>query len=54
MDIKQYMQQLGQQARAAARVLAAADSGAKNRALAAIAEGAEAARVLIHASAMLP
>ena len=53
MDIKQYMQQLGQQARAAARVLAAADSGAKNRALAAIAEavdvpepaGTDAARV---------
>jgi glutamate-5-semialdehyde dehydrogenase len=32
-DIKQYMQQLGQQARAAARVMAQADTNAKNRAL---------------------
>ncbi|WP_417766106.1 glutamate-5-semialdehyde dehydrogenase [Spongiibacter tropicus] len=47
MDIKQYMQQLGQQARAAARVLAAADSGAKNRALAAIAEAVDASRQAI-------
>ena len=47
MDIKQYMQQLGQQARAAARVLAAADSGAKNRALAAIAEAVVTAHELM-------
>ncbi|MHB8849159.1 MAG: glutamate-5-semialdehyde dehydrogenase [Burkholderiales bacterium] len=37
MDIKTYMQQLGQAARAAARIIARADSAAKNRALLAIA-----------------
>ena len=37
MDIKHYMTTLGQQARDASRVLARADTGAKNRALAAIA-----------------
>ena len=47
MEVKQYMQQLGQQARAASRVLAAADSGAKNRALLAIAEAVDAARQTI-------
>jgi glutamate-5-semialdehyde dehydrogenase len=38
MSVKEYMQQLGQQARAASRELAAATSGDKNRALIAIAE----------------
>lgn len=37
MDIKTYMHQLGEQARAAARVLVAADTGRKNAALMAIA-----------------
>ncbi|MCW8841189.1 MAG: glutamate-5-semialdehyde dehydrogenase [Gammaproteobacteria bacterium] len=37
MDIKQYMQQVGQQARAASRAIARADSNAKNTALLAIA-----------------
>lgn len=37
MDIKQYMQQVGQQARAASRAMARADSNAKNSALRAIA-----------------
>lgn len=38
MDIKTYMLQLGQAARAAARIIARADSAAKNRALLAIAD----------------
>ncbi|KKL11441.1 hypothetical protein LCGC14_2545810, partial [marine sediment metagenome] len=38
MDIKSYMQTLGQQARAASRVVAAASSEAKNAALLAIAD----------------
>ena len=38
MDIKQYMQTLGQQARAASRDMAAVSSGAKNAALLAIAD----------------
>ena len=38
MEIKSYMQQLGQQARAAARLIAAADSATKNAALLAIAD----------------
>jgi glutamate-5-semialdehyde dehydrogenase len=37
MDIKQYMQKVGQQARAASRDMARADTGMKNRALLAIA-----------------
>ncbi|AKH70848.1 glutamate-5-semialdehyde dehydrogenase [Spongiibacter sp. IMCC21906] len=37
MDIKQYMNQVGQQARTASRVVAAADSGVKNSALLAMA-----------------
>jgi glutamate-5-semialdehyde dehydrogenase len=37
MDIKEYMQQVGQQARAASRAMARADTGMKNRALFAIA-----------------
>ena len=43
MDIKQYMTQLGQQARAAARELNRANTGQKNTALLAIAEAIEAA-----------
>ncbi|MHB1678373.1 MAG: glutamate-5-semialdehyde dehydrogenase [Sulfuriferula sp.] len=41
MDIKTYMQQVGQAARAASRVIARADSAAKNRALLAIADAIE-------------
>ncbi|MDF1691239.1 MAG: glutamate-5-semialdehyde dehydrogenase [Zhongshania sp.] len=44
MDIKQYMNQLGRQARAAARLVAAADTGVKNRALLAIAAAVDARR----------
>ncbi len=42
MDIKQYMQQVGQQARAASREMAKAGTNAKNSALLAIAEALEA------------
>lgn len=41
-DIKQYMQQLGQQARAASAAMARADAGAKNAALVAIADAIDA------------
>jgi len=41
MDIKAYMQQVGRQARAASRLMARADTGAKNRALEAIAAAVE-------------
>ncbi len=41
MDIQAYMQQVGRQARAASRLMAKADTGAKNRALAAIADAVE-------------
>jgi glutamate-5-semialdehyde dehydrogenase len=44
LDIAAYMQAVGRQARAAARNMARADSGAKNQALAAIADALEAAR----------
>lgn len=44
MDIKQYMNQLGRQARLAARLVAAADTGVKNRALLAIAAAIDARR----------
>ncbi len=44
MDVKQYMAGVGQQARAASRAMASADSGAKNRALIATAEFIEASR----------
>src|SRR5688572_2903609 len=37
MDVKSHVQQLGRQARAAARMLARADTAAKNRALSAMA-----------------
>ncbi len=47
MDITQYMRQLGQQARSAARIVAAADSGVKNRALLAIADAVDARRAAI-------
>src|SRR5690349_8735256 len=39
MNIKEYMQQLGVQARAASRLMARADTNARNQALLAIAEG---------------
>ncbi len=45
MDVKQYMQDLGQRARAASRAMARANTGAKNDALLHIATGLEAARV---------
>ena len=41
MDIKTYMQTVGRQARAASRAMAKADTGAKNRALNAIADAIE-------------
>ncbi|MFT4920156.1 MAG: glutamate-5-semialdehyde dehydrogenase [Zhongshania aliphaticivorans] len=44
MDIKQYMNQLGRQARLAARLVAAADTGVKNRALLAIAAAVDVRR----------
>ena len=47
MDVKQYMQQLGERARLASRALAAADTGVKNRALLAIAEAVDAQRSAI-------
>lgn len=47
MDIKQYMNQLGSQARIASRTVAAADSGTKNRALLAIAAAVESSRANI-------
>jgi glutamate-5-semialdehyde dehydrogenase len=48
-DIPAYMQQVGEQARAAARVVAAADTGAKNKALEAIAAAIEAAAATLPA-----
>ncbi len=50
MDIKQYMNQLGRQARLAARLVAAADTGVKNRALLAIAAAVDARRDAILAA----
>ena len=47
LDIKQYMLTLGQQARAASRVLARATSGQKNQALLAIAEAIEQQRAAL-------
>ena len=44
MDIKKYMNELGRQARAAARELNRADSGQKNNALLAIADAIESSR----------
>ncbi len=41
-DITQYMQQLGQQARAASAAMSRADAGAKNEALNAIADAIDA------------
>jgi len=41
MDIKQYMRSVGEQARAASRVVARADTNAKNKALLAMAEAIE-------------
>ena len=42
-DVKAYMQQVGQQARAAAALMSSADTGTKNRALLAIADAIDAA-----------
>ena len=44
MNVKAYMQELGQQARAASRAMMATDSGTKNKALLAIADAINAAR----------
>ena len=44
MDIKEYMKGLGQQARAASRAMARANTGAKNAALLYIADAIEAAK----------
>ena len=50
MDIKQYMQGLGEQARQASRAMSAADSGAKNAALLAIAQRIQADREALMAA----
>ena len=50
MDIKSYMTQLGQQARTAAREVAAASSAVKNNALLAIAEAVETSRAALGAA----
>jgi glutamate-5-semialdehyde dehydrogenase len=51
MDVKQYMAEVGANARRASRAVAAADSGVKNKALLAIAEALVAARdELMHAN----
>ena len=42
MDVKAYMTQVGQQARAASRAMAKANTGVKNTALLAIADAIEA------------
>jgi glutamate-5-semialdehyde dehydrogenase len=47
MNITTYMQQLGQQARLASRVIAAADTGLKNNALLAIANALDASRAAL-------
>ena len=47
-DVKAYMQRLGQQARAAATVVASADAGQKNAALLKIAAVLDASRAQIH------
>lgn len=44
MNVEQYMSELGQQAREASRLVARADSGAKNRALLAMAEAIDSSR----------
>ena len=41
MDVKQYMRTVGEQARAASRIVARADTNAKNKALLAMAEAIE-------------
>lgn len=52
MDVKQYMADVGQRARQASRLIAAADSGVKNQALLAMADAIEASReALITANA---
>ncbi|MGS2717204.1 glutamate-5-semialdehyde dehydrogenase [Eionea flava] len=53
MTIKAYMQQLGQQARAASRVIAAADTGKKNAALLAIANALDEQRAALIAANMV-
>ena len=50
MDIKQYMQGLGEQARLASRAMSAADSGAKNAALLTIAHRIQADREVLIAA----
>ena len=47
MDVKSYMQQLGQQAREASRIIAAASTEAKNEALLAIADALDSRRELL-------
>ena len=44
MNVKQYMAELGQQARIASREIAKADTGKKNRALLAMADAIDASR----------
>ncbi len=50
MQVTDYMRQLGQQARAAARIVAAADTGVKNQALLAVAETIDQQRAAIIAA----
>jgi glutamate-5-semialdehyde dehydrogenase len=50
VDIKQYMQDFGEQARQASRAMSAADSGAKNAALLAIAQRIQASRKALMAA----
>jgi glutamate-5-semialdehyde dehydrogenase len=50
MDVKDYMTTLGQQARVASRAMAAADTGAKNKALIATADAIDAARSTLAAA----
>lgn len=50
MDVKAYMAQVGQQARAASRHMARANTGVKNRALLAIASAIEASRAALLAA----
>lgn len=53
MTMKAYMQQLGEQARAASRIIAAADTGAKNAALLAIAKALDEQRATLIAANMV-
>ncbi|MBC7859697.1 MAG: gamma-glutamyl-phosphate reductase, partial [Burkholderiaceae bacterium] len=53
MDIKQYMEQVGRQARIASRAMARADSATRNRALSLIAAAIERDAELLRAANQL-